>query len=200
MKYTTTHIWTADEKEYLKQITPGRHHREIQALVNKRFNLDLTMNQIKAAINRYKLNTRFTGQFKKGHIPANKGARGVIYEGCKKTWFKKGNIPINRKPIGSERINTYGYTEVKVAEPNKWKSKHILIWEKTNGPVPKGYVVIFGDGNKRNLDINNLILVSRRQLLILNRKGLIQSNANLTKTAIVITDIYHKISERANKG
>lgn len=26
------HIWSAEEKEYLKQITPGHHYKEIQGL------------------------------------------------------------------------------------------------------------------------------------------------------------------------
>lgn len=195
-KNKTFHIWSDKEKEYLKQVTPGHHHKEIQNLMNKRFDTNFTMNQIKAAIKRYNLNTGFTGQFKKDHIPFNKGIKGVIYEGCKKTWFKKGDIPINHRPLGSERINVDGYTEIKVAEPNEWRLKHQEVWEKHNGKIPKGYAVIFGDGNKGNFDIKNLILVSRRQLLLLNRNGLIQKDADLTRTGIIIADIYRKINER----
>ena len=33
---------------------------------------------------------------------------------------------------------------------------HRLIWEKTNGPMPKGFYIIFVDGNKKNIDIKNL--------------------------------------------
>ncbi|MFL0196442.1 HNH endonuclease signature motif containing protein [Clostridium sp. WILCCON 0269] len=193
------HIWSEEEKEYLKQITPGHHYKEIQELMNKKFNLDFTMDQIKNAISRYKLNTGFTGQFKKGHIPANKGKTGMCAEGCKKTWFKKGSTPINHKPLGSERVNIYGYTEVKIAEPNKWRLKHQIIWEKYNGPIPKGHVVIFGNGDRGDFELDNLILVSKKQLLILNRNKLIQKDADLTRTAIIIADIHQKISERRNK-
>lgn len=166
------HIWTKEEKEYLKQITPGHHYREIQELMNKKFNSDFTLEQIKGAINRYKLNTGFNGQ------------------------FKKGNTPYNYMPVGSERVNGDGYVDVKVADPNKWKGKHILIWEKYNGPVPEGHAVIFGDGNRRNFDINNLIMVSRQQLLQLNRNNLIKNDANLTRTGVVIADLKIKINER----
>ncbi|MEN6487843.1 MAG: HNH endonuclease [Smithella sp.] len=65
------------------------------------------------------------------------------------TQFKKGNKPANWVPIGTERTNRDGYVEVKIADGrlNKnWKAKHIFIWETANGPVPKGHVVIFGDG------------------------------------------------------
>lgn len=36
------------------------------------------------------------------------------------------------------------------------------IWEKYNGRIPKGYFVIFIDGNKENLDISNLEIISER--------------------------------------
>jgi hypothetical protein len=190
------HIWSPEEKEYLKQITPGHHYKEIQELMNKKINLEFTMDQIKGAIGRYKLNTGFTGQFNKGHAPANKGVKGVVHEGCKKTWFKKGNRPINHRSIGSERINVDGYIEIKVAEPNKWRLKHRVIWEENNGPISKYHNVIFGDGDKSNLDVDNLILVSKKQLLILNRNNLIQKDADLTRTGVIIADLYQKISEK----
>lgn len=199
-KNTVLHIWSKEEKEYLKEITPGHHHKEIQELMNKKFNLNLTMNQIKGAIGRYKLNTGLTGQFKKGHTPFNKGMKGICAKGCEKTWFRKGNTPVNHKPVGSERVSVDGYVEIKVAEPNKWRLKHNIIWEEHNGPIPKGHALIFGDRNTQNLDINNLILVSRKQLLILNRNNLIKNDAELTKTGVIIADLHSKISERKNKA
>lgn len=188
------HIWSDEEKEYLKEITPGHHYREIQELINERFALELTMNQIKGAIGRYKLNTGFNGQFPKGNIPVNKGTKGL--SGPNKTSFKKGQKPLNWRPVGSERITRDGYTEIKVEEPNKWRLKHIVVWEEENGPVPKGHVIVFGDGNKQNVDINNLILVTRRQLLILNRNNLIKQNIELTKIAVKIAMVQEKINER----
>lgn len=199
-KNKVLHIWNEEEKEYLKQIAPCHHYREIQELMYKKFSLELTMNQIKGAIGRYKLNTGFTGHFPKNHIPFNKGVRGVCAKGCEKTWFKKGNTPVNHRSTGSERINVDGYTEIKVAEPNIWRLKHQVIWEKHNGSIPEGYAVIFGDGNQQNLNINNLILVSREQLLILNKNKLIQNDANLTRTAVVIADLYKKISEKRTQS
>lgn len=188
------HIWTNEEKEYLKEITPGHHYKEIHKLFNEKFNLNLTIGQIKAAIGRYKLNTGFNGQFQKGNIPTNKGTKGLT--GSNKTSFKKGHKPSNLRPVGSERITKDGYTEIKVEEPNKWRLKHQVIWEKCKGKIPKGHTIIFGDGNKQNLDINNLILVTRKQLLILNRNRLIKNDIELTKVAINVVKVQEKIDER----
>jgi hypothetical protein len=198
VKNSTFHKWSAEEKEYLKQITPGHHHKEIQELLKEKFGLEFTLNQIEGALKRSNLLTGFTGRFKKGYAPNNKDTKGIIYECCKNTWFKKGHKPQNYSPVGSERVNVDGYVEIKTGEPSTWRLKHQVVWEKYKGKIPKGYAVIFGDGDKSNLSIDNLILVSRKQLLLLNRHNLIQNNANLTRTGVIIADIYSKISERKN--
>lgn len=188
--------WTEEEKEYLREITPGRHYKEILDLMNERFDRPFRMEQIKGAIARYKLNTGFTGRFEKGNIPFNKGKKGIYPKGCEKTWFKKGQTPINHKPVGSERIDRDGYILIKVAEPSVWKLKHRVIWEKANGPIPKNYTVIFLDGDKSNTDINNLALVSRSELLIVNQKKLIKSDTELSKVGINIAKVQSKINKR----
>lgn len=195
--------FTKEQIEYLISIVPGHSYREIIELFAKRFKLQLSFNQVKNFVGNRRLNTGRTGHFPKGHTPFNKGRKG-INQGGVQTQFKKGHRPHNYLPIGSERVvkphrdrNTNDdYIEVKIGDPNKWKAKHILIWEEHHGPVPKGHVVIFGDRNNRNFDPNNLILVSRKQLAVLNKKKLIQNDAELTKTAIIIADIFSKISER----
>jgi len=103
--------------------------------------------------------------FKKGQVPRNKGKKQHEYmtaEGIARsstTRFKKGNKPQNYKPVGSERITSYGYTEVKIEDPNKWKPKHKIIYESHyNCTIPKGHKCIFIDGDKTNFDISNLIV------------------------------------------
>ena len=102
---------------------------------------------------------------------------------------------MNYRPIGSERINVDGYVEIKIADPNVWKLKHRVIWEQHYGPIPNHQPIIFLDRNKSNLDINNLAMVTNRQLLFLNGNKLIKSDAELTKTAINIAKIKEKIIE-----
>lgn len=191
--------YTKEQIKFITKNVKGRSNKELTEMFNNNFGLDLKISQIKSFKKNHKLDSGLDGRFKPGHIPFNKGIKGVYAKGCEKTWFKKGSTPINHRPVGSERITVDGYTEIKVEEPNKWRLKQQLIWEKYNGPVPKGYVVIFGDGNQHNFNPDNLILVSRQQLLILNRNKLIQKDADLTRTAIIIADLYRKISQRKAK-
>lgn len=188
------HKWTKEENEYLREITPGRHHIEILNLMNEKFEYQFTLMQIKGAISRYKLKTGFDGRYKKGSIPFNKNTKGLTK--ANKTSFKKGHRSKQYKHIGSERIAVDGYTEVKIADPDKWEAKHRLIYEKYHGKIPKDYVVMFADGNKNNFDINNLIAISRHQLLLMNSNKLIKSDANLTKSGAILTNVLIKIRER----
>ena len=187
------HIWSDEEKQYLAEITPGRGHKEIQSMMSCKFGFDYTRHQIKGAITRNKLNTGRTGRFEKGRATWNKGTKGLTKANV--TSFKKGQKPHNYKPLGSERITKDGYCEIKVSDTGRrWRPKHVLIYEKHHGKVPKGSAVIFLDGDKRNFDIDNLYLVTRSQLAMLNKNSLIQKDAELTKTAINVVDLMKKIS------
>jgi hypothetical protein len=120
------------------------------------------------------------------------------------TQFKKGNVPKNHKPVGSISIrksnkrNT-AYQYIKIAEPNKWKMLHVVEYEKHNGPVPKGYIVIFADGDTMNTDISNLLLVSRQQLAVMNRWNLHGENTEQAETAANIASLKIQISKARKK-
>lgn len=109
--------------------------------------------------------------FEKGTIPHNKGKKQTEYmtpeaiECTKATRFKKGQRSWNHKPVGYERINVNGYTEVKTAEPNKFEQKHRVIWRQHYGKIPKGHNVQFRDGNRQNFNVENLYLISRSDQL-----------------------------------
>lgn len=192
--------WSDEEKEYLKEITPGHHYVEIAELMNKKFDREFTVKLVKNAIGRYKLNTGFNGRFEKGLIPHNKGQKGVCAKGAEKGWFKKGQTPINHKPVGSERITKDGYIMLKVAEPNKWRLKHVVEWEKNNGKLPKNHALIFLDRNKQNTSLDNLKLVSRSELLIINRDNLLKDNKELNETAVIIAKVTDKVQRLTNRS
>lgn len=192
--------WSDKEKEYLKEITPGHHYAEIVELMNKKFDREFTVELVKNAIGRYKLNTGFNGRFEKGLIPHNKGQKGVCAKGAEKGWFKKGQTPINHKSVGSERITKDGYIMIKVAEPNKWRLKHVVEWEKHNGKLPRNHALIFLDRNKQNTSIDNLKLVSRSELLIINRDNLLKDNKELNETAVIIAKVTDKVQKVIKKG
>ena len=122
------------------------------------------------------------------------------YEKCKATMFKKGNIPANHRPIGSERIdNRDGSILIKVQDGHlqkNWMSKSRYVYEQAHGKIPKGHKVIFADGNNRNFNLDNLILVSNAEEFIMNQRKLMSKNAEFTKTGAVIAKVLSKAKKR----
>lgn len=183
---------------FLREIAPGKTYKEIVEIFNKKYDLDMTVDKLSSLLSRKKIKTGTTGCFRKGFIPWNKGKKGYI--GANKTSFKKGNKPKNWRPIGSERINDEGYTLIKVSNEGgmlkRWALKHRVVWEQYHKKkIPKGSVIIFADGDKNNLNIENLICVTRNELKVLNKCRLISSVPELTKTGLNIAKIKIKLEE-----
>lgn len=173
-------IMTDEMHEFLLQNYKGILTAELTDKINKRFSTSFTVSQIRSYKSNHHLPNGFDGRFKKGNVPYNKGKKGLIHPGCQKGWFMKGQMPHNHKPVGSERVTVDGYIEIKVSEPNKWRLKHRLIWEQANGQIPKNTAIVFLDGNKQNADIANLKLISRAELLIMNRHNLFKADRDLS--------------------
>jgi hypothetical protein len=112
-------------------------------------------------------------QFNKGMVSHNKGKKQTEYmtpeaiERTKATRFKKGNVPHNTKWDGAERISKDGYIEVRVSL-GVYRHRHVVVWERENGPVPKGFIVTFKDGDKMNCDIGNLDMISMQENMLRN--------------------------------
>lgn len=184
------HTYPNEVKKFIEEHVKGITSVELTRLLNDRFGTDYGSNHIRAYMKNHKLTNGLNTCFKKGNEPFNKGLKGQCAPGSEKGWFKKGSMPKNHKPVGSERIDSKdGYILIKTAEPRTWRHKHRVIWEQHNGPVPRNHVVIFLDGDKANLDISNLALISRSELKIMNQRGLKYDHAETTKAGIMIAKV-----------
>ena len=189
-------LYPPEIQSFLSNHVAGRTIKELTEYTNRTFSTSYSETQIKGYKNNHSLRSGLSFQFSKGHVPPNKGKRGYHAPGSEKGWFHKGNAPHNLAPIGTEVIRSDGYLWVKIAEPNKWKQKHRLLWEEAKGKIPRGFYLIFADGNRRNVSLDNLLLVSQAQMLVLNKFSLIQPERSLTETGIMIADIHMKMHQR----
>lgn len=193
------HKYSKIEDEFLINNVKGITLKELTQRFNEEFNLNVTENAVSNRKVKLRIHSGIVGgQFEKGQIPHNKGKKmpPYLYKKANPTMFKKGNIPKNHRELGSERVNKDGYIEIKVEEPNKWKLKHRHIYESMYGDIPTGHKLIFADGNRKNLDIGNLILVSNSEQLIMNRNQLFSKNADFTKVGSNIAKVLDKVSKR----
>lgn len=177
---------------------------EMTTRLNTVFGVSYEKRQLSAYYKNHKLVCGLTGRFEKGHVPPNKGRKGYYSPGSEKGWFRKGEQSMNHKPVGSERVDKDGYVLIKTAEPNVYRPKHKVIWEAAHGPVPQGHVITFIDGNKLNLDISNLRLITKGENATLNKKGLRGGNAETLDSSFLVVKLsrltYQRTKEAKSRG
>lgn len=173
--------------------------QEVADLFEKEFNVKINYISLKRRAYKANIRTGRTGRFEKGRDSYNKGKKGLSFGGVA-TQFKKGHKPINYREVGSERVNSYGYVEIKVADPGKWRLKHTVIWEQEYGQIPTGKCLIFLDQNKQNVSLDNLAVITRSQLARMNQNGLFSTDPELTKAGTVIAELESVIGQLNKKS
>ena len=192
-------MFTDEQEDYLKSIVTGRMTDDIAALVNEKYNLQVTPAQISNWKARNGIASGVDACFKPGQKAWNKGIPFRSGGRSHEAWFKKGQRSINWRPVGSERLNVDGYLEVKVSEPNHWDLKHRVVYREHFGDIPEGHAVVFNNRDRTDCRLENLLLVSRAQLAVLNKRGLLQGDAELNKTAVLIADVIMAMKKRRTK-
>lgn len=164
-------VWSPEKRQKLIVLYPNHTNLEIASMLGS------TESAVSGMAFKLKLrkSAKFLFEhssksfFPKGHQPMNKGRKQTEYmsdvqiDKTKATRFKKGNIPGNHKSVGYERVNKDGYIEVKTAEPNVFELKHRLIWAEHNGEIPPCCNIQFKDGDRQNVCIENLYIISRSE-------------------------------------
>lgn len=190
MKYTDIHIDFIKEHGSLPRA-------EITALFNAKFSTTQKVHCISNMCKKLGVKSLSNGCFRKGNVPYNKGVKGFM--GSNKTSFKPGPTPHNAKKVGSivkvKDTNGLFYMRIKIAEPNKWQSLHAYIWEQKYGEIPKGFCVIFKDKNPDNVRLDNLMLVSRNELVRLNSKYP-TIDKSLKEVALQVIKIQHEVIKK----
>jgi hypothetical protein len=189
-QYPESLIFSPEQVQFLRAGYKDYTVQELTALFNAKFCGNHHTGRIKSFLSNHGVISGRTGCFEKGSVSWNKGKKG--YMGANATSFKKGQLPHNHKRLWTERISKDGYVEISVPEvnphtgfPQRYRMKHVWLWEVHNGPVPPGSIVVFRDGNKGNIALENLMLVTRAELLSMNLHGY-QSTPDELKPAVLV--------------
>lgn len=199
-------IWTEDEIKVLRELYPDsrsdeiatRLGRPIVQVYSKANHLGLLKSEAFKSSPHAGLfdgNKGGSTRFAKGHRTWNTGMKGLQIGG-EATQFKPGQrqgraVEIYQ-PIGAERVRDgYLYRKMRDTGPmhKRWEMVHRLNWEAAHGPIPDGYVVVFRNGNRMDVGIENLEMISRTDLAARNTinrypaeiKALIRLNAKVRR-------------------
>lgn len=190
-------VFTPEVVQYMRENAEGLWIKDLTNKINAHFGTSLKYGQIRSAMRNYKIKCGKVAKFEKGHTCWNKGKH--TGGGPPHTLFQKGHVYKEPVPVGTKSARADG-AWVKTAAPNVWRQLHRVVWEAANGPMPKGHAIVFGDGNNQNCELENLILVTRKQLIRMNNMGLERVNTETTKCVATIADISNKIGERKREG
>lgn len=211
MEITST-IFNQSEIGYIKSHYKGTPFPELLKGLNEEFGKEFKLNQLLhfCYSHGFKngIDTRLTGKegmntrFKKGSVPYTKGKHVEDFmkspealERYKTTLFKKGHTPHNKEAVGTVVVDSLGYLIKKVAEPNKWEKLHKLVWEEAHGKLEEGQKIIFLDGNKQNVSLDNLMAVSNS----VNAKRLKYgkpANTEIGKTIAILSGLEVEIDKK----
>ncbi|WP_010197013.1 HNH endonuclease signature motif containing protein [Psychrobacter sp. PAMC 21119] len=174
------------ELSWIESNQAGISREALSKKFNNKFNRCISAQNIAGLCKRNRWANGRDTRIKKGDKSWNKGITG--YMGANKTSFKKGNIPFNHKPVGHERVTEDGYIMVKVAEPNKFRLKQLVVWEAHHGKLKDGYNLRFLDNDRTNCNIDNLMSIPRSVNAIVNNRNPANTRDENLNKSILLTE------------
>ena len=148
--------------------------------------------QLKAVVNNDNLPVIDTFKFK---VIKDFSVTALI--GSSSTVLKK-----NGTVISTERISKDGYIEVKIQDGqtnDNYEFKHRVLWMAHHGEIPDEHIVIFKNGDKEDIRIENLMMVHRGISLHLNKQGLHSEHPELTEAGVNLVKLQFKTNEMRKK-
>lgn len=172
LKKHIEHQYTEEEDEFLRVNSPLMSRAELTRQFNERFGTSIKLSAITTRCCQRDFHSSNDGKFKKGSVPWEKCGRDkyvASLKGGNSGSFKKGNIPPNLRPLGSTRKCKYsGHLEEEyIKTESGWKTKRTVAYEQVYGELPEGLKVLAVDGNKDNIDIDNLRAIDNYTLTVL---------------------------------
>lgn len=154
------------------------------------------------------LKRKQSSQFKANNSPFNKGMKQQEYmskeaiKRTKATRFKPNHVPASTNKIGNgavvwrkERAHGKSYQYIRI-DLGVWELYHRHLWQARHGPIPKDQIVIFIDGDTKNVNINNLKLISKRENMY--RNSVHEYAKETIPTLLLINELETKLKSLKN--
>lgn len=169
-------VWSPERLAWLRAHRADLTIGPLTAAFNARFGTHQQPSALANAMNKHGIASPRTGRFQPGLTPWNSGMSGFQAGGrARETQFQRGNLVWHQMPVWSYRQETDGYWYFKFrqeAQPGlsrrDWLAVHRLNWEAAHGPLAAGQVVIMLDTDPSHCELDNLAMLTRRELVFFN--------------------------------
>ena len=196
--YRHNMLMTDEEAEILMKIIPGRSGKDIVRIFQEETGIRLTLKQLRTWKKNHKCPSGYDTRWRPGHSPYYRTPKGTRNRGA----FKIGHKSANALPIGSERV-TDGYVYVKYRDGHlnkNWKLKAKDVWERENGPLPEGKVIIYLDKNPLNCSLENLALIDKGTLSLINNQFKFTKDPDTNRAIIYAARLKRSIVKAQKRG
>lgn len=119
---------------------------------------------------------------------------GVYVRGNQKMWETRGAAA-----VGDVRIwQANNHPVMVIKTPKGFVDLSREIWKKHHGKIPNGMVVTVKDGNRLNLDIENLELITRAENAFRNRLGIFGMPPEIKRSAKLIVKLKKELKRHGH--
>lgn len=168
--------YTKEFENFIRGNASKYTKEELIQIIQDKFNIKISQDGLRRYLNRHQIEYRWTNYNK-----SNK--RNVL-----------------KCPIGTERITSEGVF-VKVAQPDKWRRKSRVMYEKYhNCELKDNEYIVFLNQNNNDFRKENLIKSSQKEIAYLHNYETFSKNQKLTKLALLSAKLMIKSKEKLNNG
>lgn len=164
--------YTKEFEDFVRENISKYTKEDFISLLEKRYKIKMSKTALKCYIKRHEIEGRYTD-------------------------YKEYMVRSTAKhKIGAERMTKDGII-VKVAQPNVWRRKSRVMYEKYhNCKLTDNDYILFLNGNRNDFSKENLFKSTNQEKCYLHNWGTSSKNRELTKTGILSARLYIKSKEK----
>lgn len=161
---------TKEFEDFIKENANKYTREDLRQLVQKEYNVVISKDSFRRYLNRHKIKSIYN-----------------IENNVRKVY---------KCPLGTERTTSEG-TFVKIAQPDIWRRKTRVMYEKYhNCKLEDDDYIVFLNQDRNDFSKDNLIKSSRSEIAYLHNCNTFSNNAELTKLGILSAKLMIKAKEK----
>lgn len=162
--------YTKEFEDFIRKNAKKYNREELRQLAQSKFNIKISKDSFRRYLNRHKIKALYN-----------------IVNNVREVY---------RLPIGTERITDEGVF-IKVAQPDKWRRKSRVMYEKYhNCKLNDDDYILFLNQDRNDFSKENLFKSTNREKCYLHNWGTFSKNPELTKTGILSARVTIKAKEK----